>query len=162
MKVTTSNLPSTDECSKMLKAYFSHPSLTYHTNTEELAIRIVKKRLGIDKIINPYDFKGRKKEKLGEMLLESDIVIGMSLYEKYPYIVWNDMEYGISSEKEVYTLNVPIERSDPMELGKGFFDEYVKLSLEETDKLYSNILKEERKGIMSRLFLGKLGKKSVF
>jgi hypothetical protein len=72
------------------------------------------------------------------------------------------MEYGLSIEKGVYTLNLPIVRSDPMELGEGFFEDYIKLSLEETDELYSGILREESKGIISRLFLGKLGKKTYF
>jgi len=146
----------------MLIAYFSHPSLSYHTNTEKMAIRIMKKELSVDKVINPYDFKGRKKEKLNQMLKESDMVIGMSVYEKYPYIVWNDMEYGISLDKEVHTINFPSDRTGPMVLDEGMKDEYERLSLEDTDKLYSDIMKEDSKGLLSRLFLGKLGKRTVF
>ncbi|HPR41667.1 MAG TPA: hypothetical protein PK718_03855 [Candidatus Methanofastidiosa archaeon] len=151
-----------DECFKMDTAYFSHPYLTYHTDTEDIAIRILKKHLEVGNVINPYDFKGRNKEKLGEMLQGSDVVVGMSLFGKYPYIVWKDMEYGSSIGKKVYTLNFPTERTEPMELGTGFFEGYERLSVEETDQLYSDIMKEESKGIISRLFLGKLGKKTVF
>lgn len=146
----------------MATIYFSHPSLSYHTDTEEKAIIIMKRDLGAKKIINPYDYKRKDKEKLGQMLKDSDMVVGMSVYGSYPYIVWNDLEYGISLEKRIFTLDFPVDRASPFKLAEGVDVKYKKLSPEETDSLYKDIMKEDSKGIISTLFLGKLGKRSVF
>jgi len=146
----------------MATIYFSHPSLSYHSDTEEKAILIMRKGLGAKSIINPYDYKRKDKDNLGQMLKDSEIVVGMSVYGNYPYIVWNDMEYGLSLEKRVYTLDFPADRASPLKLAEGMNENYNRLSPEETDNLYRDIMKEDSKGIISSLFLGKLGKKSVF
>ncbi|MBN1785985.1 MAG: hypothetical protein JW825_03195 [Candidatus Methanofastidiosa archaeon] len=134
----------------------------YHTETEEKLISIIRNGLKADKVINPYDFKGKKKEALGQFLRDSDMVVGLSIYEKYPYIVWSDLEYGASLEKEIYTINFPSDRESTFVLRSGFYDEFPRLSLEETDILYSKIMKDDSKGLLSRLFFGRLGRKTIF
>jgi hypothetical protein len=142
-----------------MKVYFSHPSLAYHTPTEDYAIRLIKEELNATKVINPYDYRGKDKERLGTFLASSDAVVGMSVFEKYPFIVWSDLEYAQSLQKDVYTLTFPSERSEKIELLEGIVDEFAFLSADETDEFYNKLIKRQSKGLLSTLLFGKLAKK---
>ncbi len=144
-------------------AYFSHPSLAYHTKTEDYCIRLIKKGLGASSIINPFDFHGKRKRELSERLASSDCVVGMSVYESYPFIVWNDMDFGASLGKPAYTITFPTDRREPIALVEGFIEGHKRLGERETQNLYHGIMKQTSKGLVTRLFLGKLGgENSVF
>ncbi|HHN81633.1 MAG TPA: hypothetical protein ENN11_03320 [Methanomicrobia archaeon] len=142
-----------------MKVYFSHPSLAYHTPTEEYAIRLIKDELGAKSIINPYDYRGKDKKRLGTFLESSDAVVGMSVYETYPYIVWNDLEFAQTLQKDIYTLTFPSDHKEKIELIEGIVDEFAFLDAHETDEFYNKILKRQSKGLLSTLLFGKLAKK---
>lgn len=147
----------------MNSAYFSHPSLVYHTKTEEYCIALMKKELDVSEVINPFDFRGRRKKELSDRLRSSDAVVGMSVYESYPFIVWNDMDFAASLGKQVYTVTFPSERSEPIQILEGYVQGHEKLDEHKTQSLYHDIMKQSSKGLVSRLFLGKLGgRDSVF
>jgi hypothetical protein len=141
----------------MESAYFSHPSLAYHTKTEEYCIAMIKRELAVSTIINPFDYRGRKKKDLAQRLRSADCVVGMSVYESYPFIVWNDLSYAATLGKPVYTITFPSERKDPIALVEGMIETHKELDEHETQKLYHGIMKQSSKGLVSRLFLGKLG-----
>ncbi len=143
----------------MKKAYFSHPSLVYHTATEDYAIRLIKHELEVTDIINPFDYRRKKRNLLSKLLEDSDILVGMSIYDQYPFIVWNDMEYGLSLDKEIYTLTFPKEKTKPIVLEKGINRSFPKLSEKETELLYHGIMKQDSKGFLASLFFGKLMKR---
>ncbi|MHC1604646.1 MAG: hypothetical protein ACXQTP_01560 [Candidatus Methanofastidiosia archaeon] len=155
--------PFSDRGLPMKYAYFSHPALSYHTHTEEASIRLIKEELKLKKVINPFDYKGRQKKELRGLLEKADVVVGLSVFEKYPFIVWNDMDYALSLKKKIFTINLPTIKTETLKLEKGFVEDYPKLSPKETEKVYKYILKEETKGAISSLFFGKLGRcKRIF
>ena len=144
-------------------AYFSHPSLAYHTKTEDYCIGLMKKDLHVSSIINPFDYRGKRKRELAEKLSSSDCVVGMSVYESYPLIVWSDMDFGASLDKPVYTITFPSDRREPIAIVEGFIAGHNRLDERETQNLYHDIMKQTSKGLVSKLFLGKLGgENSVF
>ena len=154
--------PSTDN-GAACTAYFSHPSLAYHTPTEAFCIDLCRRELGVSKIINPYDYRGKRRRELGDALRSADLVVGMSVYESYPFLVWNDLSYARSLGKDLYTIVFPSSHSEKIRLCEGIVEGYPHLDETETDRLYADIMNRSSKGLISRMLFGKFGgRTSVF
>lgn len=131
-----------------MKMYFSHPTFTYHTKTERKCIKIIKKHLELDELINPADYGLRDSTK--EKLKDSDAVVAMAVSKYFTYLVWNEMKIN-GKEDNFYTFMVESKKSIGP-LVEGVPEEIEKLSKEKSEKFSYEITKKDYKeGFLSSL-----------
>ncbi|MEF8832675.1 MAG: hypothetical protein V5A66_04045 [Candidatus Thermoplasmatota archaeon] len=132
-----------------MKLYFSHPTFTFHTETERSCIDIIEEHLEYDELVNPADFGLRKSTK--DKLKDSDGVIAMAVSTRFTYLVWNELEIN-GKEENFYTFMVE-SRNSIGPLVEGIPDKIERLSKEESKKFSYEITKKDYKeGFLSSMF----------
>jgi len=140
----------------MRRVYFSHPLPMHRTKTEEDATRILSRQWKGCEVINPFTCK---KSELESLRRSCEIMAGLAIDGKYPFIVWNDLNVARDAGTEIFTLNYGGEDCLVPSLLEGLQEDFEKLSYEDTQKLYRSILGSGAKSMISSLFLGKFGRK---
>ncbi|MFW5912572.1 MAG: hypothetical protein ACOCSA_00175 [Candidatus Hadarchaeota archaeon] len=133
-----------------MRVYFSHPTFTYRTDTEEFCVDMIKERWGnVEKVVNPLEY-GLKHDVMS-LISSSEKVVGMSVLDKYTFLVWNELERAREEGAEVYTIRVQ-NKEKIGGIEKGMPEDIVKLSKEESEKFTNELLKENRDGLISTIF----------
>ncbi|KXB05726.1 hypothetical protein AKJ50_00055 [candidate division MSBL1 archaeon SCGC-AAA382A13] len=137
-----------------MKIYFSHPTFTFRTDTEEFCIKMIREKFNdIEKIFNPLKY-GLKHD-VRSFIHESDAVVGMAISEKFTFLVQNEMKEGKKWGADLYTIRVQ-NKEKIGEIEEGMPKEIQKLSKEESDKFTNELMKKNRESFWS-LLLGKHG-----
>lgn len=132
-----------------MKLYFSHPTLTFRTKTEEISLEVIKDSLEPDEIVNPADYG--LKDDLRSMVREADAVVGMAIEDKFTFLVWNEMDEGQEHGADLYTIKAKNKENVGI-LEEGFPEGTSKLNREESESFTSELLKENRSRWLGLLF----------
>lgn len=132
-----------------MKVYFSHPTLTFRTRTEEISIEIIEDSLNPDEIVNPADFG--LKDDLRSMVGEADAVVGMAIEDKFTFLVWNEMVEGEDQGADIYTIRVKNKENVGV-LEDGFPEGTQKLDRDESESFTGELLKKNRSSWLGLLF----------
>jgi len=127
------------------KIYLAQPSILYHTRTEKECKSYLKGHFDAKKIYTPMDYRKRDRAFFKQLMVESDVVIGITIEDVYTYSVWQDLEYAESAGKPFFTLRVvksPSGKDLDLFLIEGMAD-FEKLSWEDTKSLYMEIQKKQ-------------------
>lgn len=127
------------------KIYMVQPSILYHTRTERECKSYLKGYFNANKIYTPLDFRNKSRDFFTQLMVESDVVIGITIEDVYTYPVWQDLEFAESAGKPFFTLRV-VKSSAGKDLElyliEGMVD-FEKLSWDETKSLYMEIQKKQ-------------------
>jgi len=135
-----------------LKIFFSHPTVTFRTDTEEACFEKLRNKFeGIDKIINPADYGLKHDTK--KLIKRSDVIVGMAISERYTFLVWNEMLKGKEHDAELYTIRV-YDKDNIEEIEKGMPEDIIRLNKKESEKFTNELMKENRESFLS-LLIGK-------
>lgn len=136
-----------------MKIFFSHPTFTFQTKTEDKCLEIIKDSFDVDEVIDPSNF-GLKHDSSKE-LKECDLVVGMAVSNKFTFLVWKQMEFGEKNGAKLCTFYVE-NKNNIGPLVKGMVGEVKKLSKDESE-LFSNEMLKEKRESMGSLFFGNWG-----
>lgn len=135
-----------------MKVYFSHPTFTYRTKTEERCIEIIKKAFGKDykavKVINPstFGFSINPVKKIKK----ADKIVGMAVSDELLYLVWKELELAEKFDVDQYIFYV--ESKDSLgPLVEGVPDSLTKLSKEESKVVSHRALKDQKESFISMI-----------
>ncbi|MFP4135555.1 MAG: hypothetical protein ACLFN7_03235 [Candidatus Acetothermia bacterium] len=132
-----------------MRVYFSHPTLTYRTRTEEKCMGIIEEVLGPEEIINPANYG--IKDDLRQIVRATGGVVGMAIGNKYTFLVWNEMEEGEKHGAKLYTIRVQ-DKEKIGGLEKGMPRDTVRLNREDSHEFTRKLLKENRSSLLGLLF----------
>lgn len=135
-----------------IKIYFSHPTVTYGSDTEKKCIEIIKNHFEqqID-LINPADY-GLKHD-LRSKVKGADVLVGLSISGKFTFLVWNELKEGKTHGADVYIIDFKDKENISKIIG-GIPQNFEKLSKEESKAFTEEIMKKNRDSIWS-ILLGK-------
>ncbi|KXA90879.1 hypothetical protein AKJ64_05150 [candidate division MSBL1 archaeon SCGC-AAA259E17] len=135
-----------------MQVYFSHPTFTYQTDTEEFCVDMIRENFNnVKEVVNPLEY-GLKKN-VRKIIRESDVVVGMAISGKYTFLVHNEMEDGRKGGADLYTIRVQ-NKEKIGKIEKGMPEEIRKLSRKESNRYTKELMKENRESFWS-LLLGK-------
>lgn len=141
-----------------MRVFFSHPTVTFRTDTEDTCISMISEAFDPDKIFNPSNYG--LKDDLRSIIHEADVVVGMAILNKYTFLVWNEMKEGKAHGADLYTIRVKNkERIGGIE--EGMLEEISELPKDESNQFTQELMKESRESLMTLLF-GNWGSKSRF
>ncbi len=135
-----------------MKIFFSHPTFTFQTDTEEICLDMIREYFkDIEKVFNPLQY-GLKHD-MRKFIHQSDAVVGMAVSGNFTFLVHNEMEEGRKEGAELYTIRVR-SKEEIGKIEKGVPDEIRKLSRDESERFSNDMMKENRESIWS-LMIGK-------
>lgn len=133
-----------------MKVYFSHPTFTFGTDTEEFCVGMIRDYFeDVQEVVNPSDF-GLKHD-VKSLVCNSDKVVGMAVMGRYTFLVWNEMEEGEREGADLFTIDVQ-NKEKIGEIERGMPEDIQKLSKEESEKFTNDLLTETREGVLSVIF----------
>ncbi len=133
-----------------MKVYFSHPTFTYRTKTENRCIEIIKEAFSEDyrsvKVINPSEFGLRINPV--KKIKKADKIVGMAISEKLMYLVWNEIEVAQKFDVDPYIFYV--ENKDSLgPLVEDVQEDLEKLSKDESRIFSNKMLKSQNESLIS-------------
>ncbi|PTD94730.1 hypothetical protein C9439_01060 [archaeon SCG-AAA382B04] len=133
-----------------MTVYFSHPTFTYHTETERKCISKIRKKFS-EEIVNPSEKGFRSKSK--EMIDKSDKIVGVAIEDKVTFLVNQEVKYAKNSGNKAYIINVE-EKNLISDIRDFSRDDFEILTLEKTKEFKANLRKEDL-SVTGFLFGGK-------